>query len=74
VGRQDFIENVFGGVAVFDWFGGALHSVPILRRQLHHPEQAPYLAAALFTVVTMVFSFLGHKNISFRPREAEHEQ
>jgi hypothetical protein len=47
--------------------------VPILRRHLHHPEQAPYLAAALLTVVTMVFSFLEHKNISFRPRKAEHK-
>jgi hypothetical protein len=40
---------------------------------LHHPEQAPYLAAALLTVVTMVFSFFGHKNISFRPRVGEGE-
>jgi putative flippase GtrA len=45
--------------------------VPILRRNLPHPEQAPYLAAALLTVVTMVFSFFGHKNISFRPRVGE---
>lgn len=49
-------------------FAGLLILVPILRRGLHKPEQAPYLAAALLTVVTVVFSFLGHKNISFRQK------
>jgi hypothetical protein len=34
---------------------------------MHKPEPAPYIAAAILTVVTVVFSFLGHKNISFRP-------
>jgi putative flippase GtrA len=45
--------------------------VPILRRFLHHPERAPYIAAALLTVVTVMFSFLGHKNISFRQKQVE---
>lgn len=40
--------------------------VPILRNNLHKPAEAPYLAAAMMTVVTILFSFLGHKNISFR--------
>jgi putative flippase GtrA len=40
--------------------------VPILRGHLQRPERAPYIAAAILTVVTVVFSFLGHKNISFR--------
>ena len=40
--------------------------VPILRRHLEHPEGASYLAAAIMTVVTVILSFLGHKNISFR--------
>jgi putative flippase GtrA len=42
--------------------------VPILRRSLHRPELASYLAAAIMTVVTVIFSFLGHKNISFRQK------
>lgn len=42
--------------------------VAILRRSLHHPQRAPYIAAALLTVVTVLFSFLGHKNISFRQK------
>ena len=45
--------------------------VPILRRNLQKPELASYIAAALMTVVTMVFSFVGHKNISFRPKTAD---
>jgi putative flippase GtrA len=45
--------------------------VPILRRNLQKPELASYIAAALMTVVTMVFSFVGHKNISFRPKTSD---
>ena len=60
--------GVYGSSALIGLAGLSI-LVPILRRNLHHPEQAPYLAAALLTVVTMVFSFLGHKNISFRGRE-----
>jgi putative flippase GtrA len=44
--------------------------VPILRGHLHHPERAPYIAGAILTVITVIFSFLGHKNISFRQRLA----
>lgn len=40
--------------------------VPILRGHLQHPMEAPYIAAAILTVITVIFSFLGHKNISFR--------
>jgi putative flippase GtrA len=40
--------------------------VPILRGHLQHPERAPYIAAAILTVITVVFSFFGHKNISFQ--------
>jgi putative flippase GtrA len=45
--------------------------VPILRRSLHKPEEAPYIAAAILAVITVVFSFLGHKNISFREKRIE---
>ncbi len=41
-------------------------TVTILRRSLQKPEAAPYLAAALLTSVTILLSFLGHKNFSFR--------
>jgi putative flippase GtrA len=40
--------------------------VPILRHHLASPQSAPYIAAAITTLVTVAFSFLGHKNISFR--------
>jgi putative flippase GtrA len=44
--------------------------VPILRSRLEHPARSPYIAAAIMTVVTVIFSFLGHKNISFRQKLA----
>lgn len=40
--------------------------VPILRHFFGHPERAPYIAGALLTIVTVLFSFFGHKNVSFR--------
>jgi putative flippase GtrA len=40
--------------------------VPILRRVLSSPPQAPYLAAAIMTCVTVLVGFLGHRNFSFR--------
>ena len=61
--------GVYGGSALIGLAGLPI-LVPILRRSLRQPEQAPYIAAAILTVVTVVFSFLGHKNISFRPRQA----
>lgn len=42
--------------------------VPILRQYLHRPQFASYIAAAIMTVVTVLFSFVGHKNISFRQK------
>lgn len=42
--------------------------VTILRPRLRNPASASYIAAAIMTLVTVVFSFLGHKNISFRPK------
>ena len=47
--------------------------VPILRHVLHRPEQAPYIAGALLMIVTVVFSFLGHKNFSFRQKHVEED-
>ena len=42
--------------------------VTILRHHLRTPGQAAYIAVAILTVVTVVLSFLGHKNISFRQK------
>ncbi len=42
--------------------------VTILRHHLQRPELASYIAAAILTAVTVVFSFVGHKNISFRQK------
>ena len=40
--------------------------VPLLRNTLSRPERASYIAGAIMTGVTVVFSFFGHKNVSFR--------
>ena len=45
--------------------------VPVLRRNLHHPEQAPYVAGAVIMIITVTFSFFGHKTISFRQKQDE---
>lgn len=41
-------------------------TVTILRRTMHRPDSAPYVGVALLTSVTVILSFLGHKNFSFR--------
>ncbi|MGA8088772.1 MAG: GtrA family protein [Terracidiphilus sp.] len=46
-------------------------TVMILHRTMHRPEYAPYFAAAVLTVVTVVFNFLGHKHFSFRSKSTE---
>ena len=38
----------------------------IIRHYSGYDRQAPYIAGALVTVLTVVFSFFGHKHISFR--------
>lgn len=62
--------GVYGSSALIGLAGLPI-LVPILRRNLQEPERAPYIAAALLTVVTVVFSFIGHKNISFRQKQVE---
>lgn len=42
--------------------------VPILQKNLHRPQSASYIAAAIMTIVTVLFSFVGHKNVSFRQK------
>ncbi len=55
------------GSSVLIGLAGLPILVPILRHMLHRPEQAPYLAGALLTPLTVIFSFIGHKKFSFRP-------
>lgn len=62
--------GVYGTSALIGLAGLSI-LVPILRHNLHHPEQAPYIAAAMMTVVTMAISFFGHKKFSFRPKQAD---
>jgi putative flippase GtrA len=62
--------GVYGSSMLIGLAGLAI-LVPILRRSLHRPERASYIAAAIMTLVTVLFSFLGHKNISFRQKLAE---
>jgi putative flippase GtrA len=40
--------------------------VPLLRRHMARPAASSYVAAALMMTVTVGFSFVGHKRISFR--------
>jgi putative flippase GtrA len=47
--------------------------VAILRHVLHRPEQAPYVAGAMLMAVTVLFSFFGHRNFSFRQKHAKSE-
>jgi putative flippase GtrA len=59
--------GVYGSSMIVSLAGFAI-LVPILRRNLQNPEQAPYIAGAVMVVVTVLFSFLGHKRISFRQK------
>lgn len=42
-----------------------------IRRWTHQNASAPYIAGAILTVSTVVYSFLGHKNFSFRESASE---
>ncbi len=62
--------GVYGSSALIGLVGLPI-LVPILRHALHRPERAPYIAGALLTIVSVVFSFLGHKNFSFGQKRIE---
>ncbi len=64
--------GVYGGGALIGLAAMPI-LVPILRHVLHRPEKAPYIAGALLMIVTVVFSFLGHKNFSFRQKQIEED-
>ncbi len=38
----------------------------VIRHRFGYETQAPYIAGALLGVLTVIFSFFGHKHISFR--------
>ena len=59
------------GSSVLITLAGMPILVPLLRHNLQRPAQAPYIAGAVMTVIVMLFSFLGHKNISFRQKPIE---
>lgn len=62
--------GVYGG-SVLIGLAGLPILVPILRSFLRRPELASYAAYAIMTAVTVLFSFAGHKNFSFREKAAE---
>jgi putative flippase GtrA len=62
--------GIYGSTMVIGLVGLPI-LVPILRAHLHHPERASYVAGAIMTALTAIFSFLGHKNISFRATWSE---
>lgn len=57
--------GVYGTTALLALLGLPI-LVPILRSRLAHPERASYIAGAIMTLVTVIFSFFAHRNISFR--------
>jgi putative flippase GtrA len=61
--------GVYGSSALIGLVGLPI-LVPILRPHLRNPGLASYIAAAIMTIVTVLFSFVGHKNISFRQKLA----
>jgi putative flippase GtrA len=62
--------GVYGSSALIGLIGLPI-LVPILRHFLHGPEPAPYIAGAMLMIVTVLFSFFGHKNFSFRQKPIE---
>jgi putative flippase GtrA len=61
-------SSVYGTTMLIGLVGLSI-LVPILRRLLAHPVQAPYIAAAILTVITVLGSFLGHRSFSFRKEQ-----
>jgi putative flippase GtrA len=57
--------GVYGSSALIGLAGLPI-LVPILRPHLSNPAEASYIAAAVMTIVTVCFSFVGHKRVSFR--------
>lgn len=60
---------VYGGSMVFATLALA-PLVGLIRYATRYQTQAPYIAGALITIVTVISSFLGHRNFSFRKGES----
>jgi putative flippase GtrA len=58
---------VYGGTIVFSAVALA-PLVGLIRHTTRYQTQAPYIAAAVVTVFTVISSFFGHKHISFRKK------
>lgn len=48
--------------------------VALIRRQPGHERSAPYIAGAILLVFSVVFSFFGHRHISFANRRQAPER
>ncbi len=59
------------GTGILIGLAGLPILVLILRHVLRRPERAPYIAGAVLMIVTVIFSFFGHKNFSFRQKQIE---
>jgi putative flippase GtrA len=42
-----------------------------IRHRFGYEHQAPYIAGAALSVITVIISFFGHKNISFRQTQSQ---
>jgi putative flippase GtrA len=56
---------VYSGTIIFSAVAMA-PLVGLIRHTTHFQTQAPYIAAALVAIFTVITSFFGHKHISFR--------
>jgi putative flippase GtrA len=65
--------GVYGSTMLIG-LAGLVILVPVFRHHMSNPQPAPYLAAAAMTAVGIVFSFLGHKNVTFRQKMAGEEE
>lgn len=69
--KGDYLREWIRCVAVYSsgmllTLAGLPILVPLFRRLLvQRPQAAPYVAAAIMAVVTVIASFFGHKHISF---------
>lgn len=61
--------GVYGASALIGIVGLPI-LVPLLEPHMARPELASYVAAALLMGITVVFSFFGHRKVSFRRRES----
>ena len=57
--------GVYGGSMAIGVLGMPI-LVPFLQTHMRHAERASYLAGAIMMGVSVLFSFFGHKNVSFR--------